>query len=75
YFREDKNDNPAGNNAAESWTANIYDPAWGPEDSSYDNYYKLLVDSTQISYGIADTLSLADGKYQLTLGLRRQSID
>ncbi|MBT9243533.1 TonB-dependent receptor [Vibrio splendidus] len=75
YFREDKNDSPTGNNNPESWNPNIYNPVWGPEDSTYDNYYELPVDSTQISFGVADTLSLANGKYQLTLGLRHQSID
>lgn len=58
YFREDKHDAPAGNNAPESWKTNIYDPVWGPAPSGYDNYYQLPVDSTLESYGIADTLSL-----------------
>ncbi|MBF4247253.1 TonB-dependent siderophore receptor, partial [Vibrio anguillarum] len=75
YFREDKNDSPTGNNNPGSWNPNIYNPVWGPEDSTYDNYYELPVDSTQISFGVADTLSLANGKYQVTLGLRHQSID
>ncbi|WP_182026292.1 TonB-dependent receptor [Vibrio rotiferianus] len=75
YFREDKHDAPAGNNAPESWKTNIYDPVWGLAPSGYDNYYQLPVDSTLVSYGIADTLSFADGTYQLTLGVRHQSID
>ncbi|ELA7356240.1 TonB-dependent receptor [Vibrio alginolyticus] len=75
YFREDKNDSPTGNNNPAPWNSNIYDPVWGPENSVYDNYYGLPIDSTQVSYGIADTLSFVDGKYQITLGLRYQSID
>nr|WP_319556620.1 TonB-dependent receptor [uncultured Vibrio sp.] len=75
YFREDKNDSPTGNNSPAPWNSNLYDPVWGPENSVYDNYYGLPVDSTQVSYGVADTLSFANGKYQITLGLRHQSID
>ncbi len=75
YFNEDKSDSPTGNSSPEPWSSNIYDPVWGPKSSVYDNYYGLPVDSTQVSYGVADTLSFADGKYQITLGLRHQSID
>jgi iron complex outermembrane receptor protein len=58
------------------WVTNIYHPIWGPSvDTSYSHAHvpKTAALRTR-SYGIADTLSLAGDRVQLTLGVRRQEV-
>ncbi len=75
YFNEDKQDSPAGDKPWKTQDTNLYNLDWGPVPSGYDRYIQSNVDSTLSSYGIADTLSFANGAYQLTLGVRHQRID
>lgn len=75
YFNEDKQDSPAGDKPWKTQDTNLYNLDWGPVPSRYDRYIQSNVDSTLSSYGIADTLSFANGAYQLTLGVRHQRID
>ncbi|MFY2509047.1 TonB-dependent receptor [Vibrio pectenicida] len=74
YFNEDKDDSPTRATSVNTWQPNIYNPTWTRENQNY-NSYELPVDSTQVSYGIADTLSFAEDSIQLTLGIRHQSVD
>ncbi|NRA83550.1 MAG: TonB-dependent siderophore receptor [Gammaproteobacteria bacterium] len=54
---------------------NIYNPVWG-EEPALDFYVPLLLttETNLTSYGLADTLSFAQDKYQLTLGVRYQQV-
>ncbi|MYM58162.1 TonB-dependent siderophore receptor [Vibrio sp. OCN044] len=74
YFNEDKKDSPTRAMSSNTGETNIYNPSWIVENQSY-NSYELPVDSTQVSYGIADTLSFANETFLLTLGIRHQSVD
>lgn len=55
------------------WTTNLYNPVWGPAApfiAPHISHTELRLDSL----GFADTLSFADDRVQLTLGLRRQQV-
>lgn len=54
---------------------NIYDPVWGSRPDLDLNPPLLTATDTELtSYGIADTLSFDQDKYQLTLGARYQQL-
>ncbi|MGE8547194.1 MAG: TonB-dependent siderophore receptor [Alcaligenes sp.] len=56
------------------WVTNIYDPVWGPAPSSFS---APAISKTKLrlnSVGLADTLSFAQDRVQLTLGLRHQTV-
>lgn len=58
-----------------SVNTNIYNPMWGSKPDLDLNLPLLLTTDTNLtSYGIADTLSFDDDKYQLTLGARYQTL-
>ena len=55
------------------WTTNLYNPVWGPAApfvAPHISHTDLRLDSL----GFADTLSFADDRVQLTLGVRRQQV-
>ena len=55
------------------WTTNIYNPVWGPAA----DFVAPHISHTEVrlaSYGVADTLSMAQDRVQLTLGVRRQQV-
>lgn len=55
------------------WTTNLYNPVWGPAA----DFVAPHISHTEVrlaSYGIADTLSMAQDRVQLTLGVRRQQV-
>ncbi len=53
------------------WTTNIYNPVWGSNPgTSYNALTKTETGMT--SFGVADTLSFAQDRLQLTLGARHQ---
>ena len=55
------------------WTTNIYNPVWGPvADMQWPP--TLHMDTRLTSYGVADTISFAQDRVQLTLGVRRQEV-
>ena len=60
------------------YNTNIYNPVWGSKPNYDANGPSLLLDSTTkitlSSFGLADTLSFADDKYQFTLGARYQQV-
>lgn len=64
------------NMMAEDWVTNIYDPVWGPAVSRAFSDEPLPHTSSleMKSIGIADTISFAQDRAQLTLGVRRQSV-
>nr|WP_281193143.1 TonB-dependent siderophore receptor [Hydrogenophaga palleronii] len=56
-----------------NWTTNLYNPVWGPAVP----LVTPLISRTAVSltsYGVADTMSFAQGKVQLTMGLRQQQV-
>ena len=54
---------------------NIYNPKWGEEPRLDFSVPLLLTTETNLtSYGLADTMSFVDDKYQLTLGARYQQV-
>ncbi|MGP5514779.1 TonB-dependent receptor [Psychrobacter alimentarius] len=54
---------------------NIYDPVWGSRPDLDLNLPLLTTTDTNLtSYGVADTLSFDQDKYQLTLGARYQKL-
>ncbi len=55
------------------WVTNLYNPAWGPAPAGF--WPPILRSKTRlVSYGLADTLSFAEDRVQLTLGARRQEV-
>ncbi|MEN2432440.1 TonB-dependent siderophore receptor [Comamonas sp. F1-6] len=55
------------------WTTNLYNPVWGPEAP----FVAPHISHTEVrlsSYGLADTMSFAEDRVQLTLGMRRQQV-
>ncbi|WP_371813884.1 TonB-dependent receptor [Diaphorobacter sp. HDW4A] len=55
------------------WTTNLYNPVWGPAAE----FIAPHISHTEVrlaSYGIADTLSFAEDRVQLTLGARHQQV-
>ena len=55
------------------WTTSLYNPVWGPvADISWPP--TLHTETRLISYGLADTLSFAQDRVQLTLGVRHQKV-
>jgi len=60
---------------AQNWVTNIYHPVWGPAVARPDNIPALTETDTRLtSIGAADTLSFAQDRVQLTLGVRRQEV-
>lgn len=53
--------------------SNIYNPVWGSAAAFIAPAY-LDTKTRLVSYGIADTLSFAQDRVQLTLGVRRQEV-
>ena len=60
----------------DEFLTNIYNPVWG-EYPAFDLDVPLLLttETNLTSYGLADTLSFAQDKYQLTLGARYQQVE
>lgn len=55
------------------WTTNLYNPVWGPAApfvAPHISHTELKLDSL----GFADTLSFAEDRVQLTVGVRRQQV-
>ncbi|MFT3719532.1 TonB-dependent siderophore receptor [Pseudorhodoferax sp.] len=76
YYQHDNQFGFLRNMLARDWVTNLYDPAWGPSlDTSYSHAPLARTGALRTtSYGVADTLSFAQGRVQLTLGVRRQSV-
>lgn len=60
---------------AEDWVTNIYKPVWESRNIPFNSPALLNTKTNLTSYGLADTLSFAEDKYQLTLGLRHQQVE
>lgn len=60
---------------ADDWITNIYNPIWGPADAVFGPPPIITQDTTLTSYALADTLSFAQDKVQLTLGMRHQTVE
>lgn len=75
YYREDYDLNGFRNLLPQAWQSNIYDPVWGPEAARPSPVPALTRTETRLtSFGVADTLSFAQDRVQLTLGVRRQEV-
>ncbi|ODC05089.1 ferric anguibactin receptor [Terasakiispira papahanaumokuakeensis] len=74
YYKEDYSLNARRGVLNEDWITNLYDPVWAPRDTPYSVQPITDTETRLTSYGIADTLSLADGRFQLTLGARHQNV-
>ena len=76
YYKHDNDFGFLRNMLPQDWVTNIHAPAWGPSVGTA--YSQAPIPRTgalrTTSYGVADTLSFAQGRVQLTLGLRRQSV-
>lgn len=55
------------------WITNLYDPQWGAA-AEFITPHIMHTELRLNSYGLADTLSFADSRVQLTLGARRQEV-
>ncbi|MBE0398875.1 TonB-dependent siderophore receptor [Halomonas sp. FME1] len=55
------------------WVTNLYDPQWGAA-AEFITPHIMHTELRLNSYGLADTLSFADDRIQLTLGARRQEV-
>lgn len=75
YYHEDYLLRGFRNLLPADWVSNIYNPVWGPEVARPANIMALTDTETRLtSFGIADTLSFAQDRVQLTLGVRRQKV-
>lgn len=75
YYHEDYLLRGFRNVLPQDWVTNIYNPVWGPEAERPSNIPALTKTDTRLtSFGVADTLSFAEDRVQLTLGVRRQQV-
>ncbi|MEJ2804561.1 TonB-dependent receptor [Comamonadaceae bacterium PP-2] len=76
YYQHDYHFGFVRNMLASNWVTNIDDPVWGsPVDNSFSSAALPRTAALRTtSYGLADTLSFAQDRLQLTLGLRRQNV-
>lgn len=75
YYTEDYLLRGFRNVLPQDWVSNIYNPVWGPEAVRPGTIPALTRTDTRLtSFGLADTLSLAQDRVQLTLGVRRQEV-
>lgn len=75
YYNEDYLLRGFRNLLPQDWVTNIYNPVWGPEIARPDNIPALTRTDTRLtSFGVADTLSFAEDRVQLTLGVRHQQV-
>jgi iron complex outermembrane receptor protein len=75
YYHEDYLLRGFRNLLPKAWVTNIYNPVWGPEAYRPDTIPALTKTKTRLSsVGVADTLSFAQDRLQLTLGVRRQEV-
>lgn len=75
YYTEDYLLRGFRNVLPQDWVSNIYNPVWGPEAARPGTIPALTRTDTRLtSFGLADTLSLAQDRVQLTLGVRRQEV-
>ncbi len=73
YYEHDQNDYGVRNVAGAEWITNLYDPVWG-KPVPFNTPHISKTSSRLSSYGIADTLSFAQDKVQLTVGVRQQEV-
>ncbi|MCX5468958.1 TonB-dependent receptor [Acinetobacter nematophilus] len=73
YYEHDQNDYGVRNVAGAEWITNLYDPVWG-KPVPFNTPHISKTSSRLSSYGIADTLSFAQERVQLTLGIRQQDV-
>lgn len=74
-YNEDYDLNGFRNLLPEAWESNIYKPVWGPEPARPSPVPAITSTETRLtSFGVADTLSVAEDNVQLTLGVRRQEV-
>ena len=75
YYHEDYLLRGFRNVLPQDWLGNIYRPVWGPEAARPGTIPALTQTDTRLSsVGLADTLSFAQDRVQLTLGVRRQEV-
>ncbi len=73
YYSDTERDYGRRSVPGADWVTNIYHPVWGPAPDT--SWPAILHSETRlVSYGLADTLSFADDRVQLTLGARRQEV-
>lgn len=73
YYSDDQRDYGRRSVPGADWVTNLYNPAWGPAPAGF--WPPILRSKTRlVSYGLADTLSFAEDRVQLTLGARRQEV-
>lgn len=76
HYRSEEKFGFLRNMMPEDWITNIYHPVWGPAvDRGFSDAPLSKTSAVKMtSIGIADTLSFAEDRAQLTVGLRRQSV-
>lgn len=75
YYHEDYLLRGYRNLLPTAWVSNIYNPVWGAAVSRPSAIAALTRTDTRLtSFGIADTLSFAEDRVQLTLGARHQQV-
>ncbi|RYG12344.1 MAG: TonB-dependent siderophore receptor [Burkholderiales bacterium] len=73
HYEHDQHDYGRRSVPGANWTTNIYNPSWGPTPA----FITPPISQTGLklgSIGIADTLSFAQDRVQLTVGVRRQKV-
>ncbi|STU50865.1 putative TonB-dependent receptor [Klebsiella pneumoniae] len=75
YYHEDYLLRGYRNFLPQNWVSNIYSPVWGAAIARPATIPALTrTDRRLTSFGLADTLSFAEDRVQLTLGVRRQQV-
>lgn len=74
YYDENRDFYGYRNALPQDWLTNIYQPEWGPAMQRPDLPRLDNIHARLVSFGLADTLSFADERVQLTLGLRHQRV-
>ncbi|OTG88303.1 TonB-dependent siderophore receptor [Acinetobacter sp. ANC 4558] len=73
YYEHHQNDYGVRTVAGANWPTNIYNPVWG-QPVPFNTPFISKTTSHLSSYGLADTLSFAQDKVQLTFGIRHQNV-
>ncbi|WP_279628804.1 TonB-dependent receptor [Vreelandella nigrificans] len=73
HYEQQQNDYGRRTVPGADWTTNLYNPTWGPAAE----FITPHISKTELrlnSYGLADTLSFAEDRVHLTIGVRRQEV-
>lgn len=76
FYGQEVRSKAAGGLLSQNWITNLYDPSWGPAPDTVIRKSDVpkTAESRLRSVGVANTMSMADDRVMLTVGVRRQTV-